>query len=406
MELPSFLQFIFLCTVVCSVSAADSTVSVQIGGFATVIGYTQTNPDGFAFYGIPYAQPPTGQNRFAPTQRKDPSGRILAFHFGAACHQAATAGSYDEDCLFLNIWTPKMSNFTNNKYPVLFWIHGGGFVIGSGNLDTEGILKNLVSRGIIVVSINYRLGAFGFFSSRDSAAPGNMGMLDQIEALNWVKRYISYFGGDPNAVTIDGESAGGESVSLLTLSPLTNGLFIRAIVESGSAFSPGVISYSDTQTDTSKQAAVKLNCITAAQWDSHSQALITSMLQCLRQKTVADIETFWGGWDGWERWGPVGDHNVFPDRLENLALKRGPIPVIIGNCKDEWLNTYKDPLQHDPTFAAKFTRQSQIDELLQHYELNFYNNSAIVRQQAQATYIDNKPYADQDHVSWIVDNIQ
>uniref|UniRef100_A0A914XBU4 Carboxylesterase type B domain-containing protein n=1 Tax=Plectus sambesii TaxID=2011161 RepID=A0A914XBU4_9BILA len=108
---------------------ADPTITVPIGSIATIIGYQQANPDGFVFYGIPYAQPPTGQMRFAPTQRKDPAGGVLAFHFGSSCIQEGQ-GNLDEDCLYLNIWTPKMDNFTANKYPVLFYIHGGGFVVG------------------------------------------------------------------------------------------------------------------------------------------------------------------------------------------------------------------------------------------------------------------------------------
>uniref|UniRef100_A0A914ULW7 Carboxylesterase type B domain-containing protein n=1 Tax=Plectus sambesii TaxID=2011161 RepID=A0A914ULW7_9BILA len=127
---------------------------------------------------------------------------------------------------------------------------------------------------------------------------------------------------------------------------------------------------------------------------------------CLRSISVSEIQTAWGGWDGLHRWAPVGDNYVFPDHVENLVLKRGPMPLLIGNCKDEQLLRYMDQLQQDPHFLNEWTRQSTAQHFSSLFELKFYNNSALVRQQGLDAYVNSLPYADQDHVSWVLDSIQ
>ena len=140
-----------------------------------------------------------------------------------------------EDCLYLNIYTPARGGSVG-LLPVMVWIHGGGYFLGSGSTYNGTRLAR--QGGVVVVTINYRLGVFGFLSTEDSAMPGNYGLLDQIEALKWVRDNIANFGGDPNSVTIFGESAGSSSVSLLIISPLAKGLFHRAIMESGVSLAP------------------------------------------------------------------------------------------------------------------------------------------------------------------------
>ena len=161
-----------------------------------------------------------------------------------------------EDCLYLNIWTPAKS--ADDRLPVMVWIHGGGFDHGTGaasGYDGE----NLASKGAVVVTINYRVGVFGFLALPELTAEsphhasGNYGLLDQIAALEWVQRNIAAFGGDPTRVTIFGESAGAESVSVLMASPLARGLFTRAIAESGGAFGP-LPSLADAEKDGEKLA--------------------------------------------------------------------------------------------------------------------------------------------------------
>ncbi len=195
--------------------------------------------DGIGIYrGIPYAEPPLGELRFAPPQDIKPwTDELDCTAFGdIALQDAAGPGlTMSEDCLTLNVWTP--TNSADEKLPVYVWIHGGGFAIGSGaEPDYDG--ANFAKEGIVTVTINYRLNALGFFASRHTynkyGTTGNWGLLDQIKALEWINANIGAFGGDKNNITIGGESAGSYSVSALITSPLAEGLFQRAIMESGS----------------------------------------------------------------------------------------------------------------------------------------------------------------------------
>jgi para-nitrobenzyl esterase len=205
--------------------------------------------DGVAsFKGIPFAAPPTGDLRWRPPQPAAKwTGVRQAANFGADCMQrrfgpppapgAPPAPAPAEDCLFLNVWRPASATSTA-KLPVMVWIHGGGFVGGSGASPfTSGV--QLAEQGVLLVSFNYRLGRFGFFafpalrSERPDETKGNYAYMDQIAALQWVKRNIAAFGGDPNNVTIFGFSAGGVSVHSLLASPMARGLFQKAIAESG-----------------------------------------------------------------------------------------------------------------------------------------------------------------------------
>lgn len=193
-----------------------------------------------AFLGIPYAAPPVGDLRWKPPQAVNkwtPTRKASAF--GASCAQADASWTRNynssEDCLFLNVWTTQLSAKSN--LPVMVWIHGGGNRNGRG--DDPPLGPVFARRGVVVVSINYRLGPFGFFAhpalTAESShhASGEYGVLDQIAALEWVRRNISQFGGDPEQVTIWGESAGAADACLLIASPLAAGLFQRAILESG-----------------------------------------------------------------------------------------------------------------------------------------------------------------------------
>lgn len=198
------------------------------------------------FRGIPFARSPVGALRFQAPQRSEPWPGIRdASAFGASAMQNASfmgpllgidVGAMAEDCLFLNVWTPACDNA---RRPVLVWIHGGAFVLGAGSQSLYNG-ESLARRGdVVVVTINYRLGSLGFLNLRDvcgDAMPacGNEGLLDQIAALEWVRDEIATFGGDPSNVTIFGESAGSISVATLLGVPRANGLFRRAILQSGS----------------------------------------------------------------------------------------------------------------------------------------------------------------------------
>jgi para-nitrobenzyl esterase len=233
----------------------DAATSTPEGGAGSPLvtiasGMVQGHPDGSvaAFLGIPYAKPPTGALRWAPPQKPDPWTTVLdAATFGKRCAQNAnttlqTTGSTDEDCLYLNVWTP---NTAASKLPVMVWIHGGGNTGGSasdplpfgdaGQFLYDG--AHIAANGVVVVSLNYRLGIFGFFAhpglAGEGSHAGNQGLWDQRFAMQWVQDNIAKFGGDPTNVTIFGESAGSLDVCMHVASPQTPPLFARAISESG-----------------------------------------------------------------------------------------------------------------------------------------------------------------------------
>lgn len=198
------------------------------------------------FKGIPYAAPPVGDLRWkAPQPAAAWQGTRQAVNFESACMQPGNpftdvpGQTRSEDCLYLNVWSP--ATHQDDDLPVLVWIHGGGFSFGStAQAMFDG--TELAKKGVVFVSMAYRLGPFGFFAHPELSAEtehngsGNYGLLDQIAALQWVQDNIRQFGGNPDNVTIMGESAGAISVSLLVASPLTRGLFHKAIAESGASF--------------------------------------------------------------------------------------------------------------------------------------------------------------------------
>ena len=224
-----------------------------------IAGIPASDPRVTVYKGVPFAAPPVGDLRWRPPQpAKDWDGVLQADRFAPISMQA-TPGLGDpnalynkewhvdsnipmsEDCLYLNIWTPAKS--TDEKLPVMFWIFGGGFQVGyTSEMEFDG--ERIARRGVILVSVNYRLNVFGFFSHPELTAenpdgPANLGLLDQLAGLRWVKENIEAFGGDPNNVTIFGQSAGAGSVMSHLTSPMSKGFFHKAIPQSGGGLTPG-----------------------------------------------------------------------------------------------------------------------------------------------------------------------
>ncbi|OCT84561.1 hypothetical protein XELAEV_18022714mg [Xenopus laevis] len=206
-----------------------------------------------AFMGVPFAKPPTGPLRYAEPQPPEPwssvkeatapppmclQNPIIMEHSVTIFKANAVLPPILEDCLYLNIFTPA-DREKNSKLPVMVFIHGGGLAIGYASLYDGSALS--AYENIVMVSIQYRLGPLGFFSTGDKEVQANLGLLDQVAAFQWVQENIKEFGGDPQSVTIFGESAGGLSVSAHILSPLSKGLFHRAIAESGVAIFPNLM---------------------------------------------------------------------------------------------------------------------------------------------------------------------
>lgn len=245
------MKAILTAAVLAAASLAATTASAEVTTAAVTGGKVQgLAARGVAsFKGIPFAAPPVGALRWrSPEAVKPWSGVKPATAFAPGCMQDQAAfaqlgiakTAVSEDCLYLNVWTPART--AGDKLPVMVWIYGGAFTSGATSIPTyDG--TNLAKRGVIVVSLAYRVGPFGFLAtpelSRESGhGSGNYGLEDQIAGLKWVRDNIAAFGGDPSRVTIFGESAGGIAVSMLAESPLARGLFQRAISESGGNFGP------------------------------------------------------------------------------------------------------------------------------------------------------------------------
>lgn len=246
-----FIYAVLLFCISLNASTAHASTSLDNCNTAvdTASGEVVGIPSGqsCAYKGIAYAQPPVGDLRWAPTQRPIRSAnKIVASQFGNVCPQALKGS---EDCLYLNIWKPREKQSSNAPFPVMLWIHGGANIVGSGSEPMyEG--KNLaVGEDVIVVTFNYRLGIFGFYGheeltnnqvrstgyfSEESVkdARGNYGLMDQISALKWVKENIQQFGGDPDNITLFGESAGAWAICHMLTSPEAEGLFHKAILQS------------------------------------------------------------------------------------------------------------------------------------------------------------------------------
>ena len=218
-----------------------------------------------AFLGIPYAEPPTGTRRFRKTVMKtNLTAPFKAQKLGPACPQdlfimdgwVPGRKFMDEDCLTINVYVPNKGNSPGN-FSVMVWIYGGAFVIGQSSIYSAENLT-LVS-DTIVVTFNYRVSAFGFLSTNSSRYPGNLGLWDQLLALQWIQAHIADFGGDPNRITVFGNSAGASSILLHSLYPGSKGLFHRLIAQSGSPICPW--SFQTDPAIYARRFANKLGCM-------------------------------------------------------------------------------------------------------------------------------------------------
>uniref|UniRef100_A0A3P9NBZ7 Neuroligin 3a n=1 Tax=Poecilia reticulata TaxID=8081 RepID=A0A3P9NBZ7_POERE len=282
------------------------------------------------YLGVPYAAPPVGEKRFMPPEPPSSwSGIKNATHFAPVCPQnihnavpeimmpiwftfnldIVTTYIQDqhEDCLYLNIYVPTEDDIRDTgAKPVMVYIHGGSYMEGTGNMIDGSVLASYGN--VIVITLNYRVGVLGFLSTGDQAAKGNYGLLDQIQALRWISENIGFFGGDSNRITVFGSGIGASCVSLLTLSHHSEGLFHRAIIQSGSALSSWAVNYQPVKY--TRLLAEKVGC----------NVLDTSdMVDCLRKKSSRElVEQDIQPARYHVAFGPVIDGDVIPDDPEIL----------------------------------------------------------------------------------------
>jgi para-nitrobenzyl esterase len=334
------LAFVGIVQALCA-----ATVQLDSG---MISGASGTSAEVQVYKGIPYAAPPIGVLRWRePQPAAHWDGVRKADQFGAMCTQAAFRGAgpsgkpptSSEDCLFLNVWTAATS--ANDRRPVMVWIHPGGYQTGSGStpgFDGEGLAK----KGVVLVTINYRLGVFGFFShpeltkESEHHASGNYALMDQAAALRWVQKNIAAFGGDPQRVMVFGDSAGSSSISNLMGSPRVKGLFQRATGESGAWMG---LSLTPTRPlAEAEQAGVKI-----------AETLHAQTLDALRATSAEDLLK--AGRAG----GPVIDGWFLPEDVGTIFAegKQNDVPLLVGSNKDE--GTFF--LQ--PTTAEKFIERTR-----------------------------------------------
>lgn len=339
-----FLPF----TIASQVCHASEPISLEVSaGNEILIGhYADQTKNVAAFKGIPYAAPPINQRRWQAPEKPQPRpGKQLATHFADACFQdnyntqwyqkvgkafgaspeIFTDPTFSEDCLYLNVWTPSLHK--DQKLPVMVWIHGGSNKAG-WSYEANYIGAKLAQQGqVIVVSIAYRLGVFGFFSHPEltqSTAPANFGLLDQIEALNWINKNIEQFGGDSSNITLFGESAGAANIGNLILSPLADGLFQRAISQSG-GFQLSNNADLKSQQTFGHDLANSLDMT-----DSSLSMLKKTSAKILFNKAKQDFSEYY--------YGAAVDGHVLSDTALNLLFKtRLKVDLLIGSNQDEWL---------------------------------------------------------------------
>nr|XP_020730845.1 neuroligin-4, X-linked [Odocoileus virginianus texanus] len=315
------------------------------------------------YLGVPYASPPTGERRFQPPEPPSSwTGVRNATQFAAVCPQHLDERSLlhdmlpvwftanldtlmtyvqdqNEDCLYLNIYVPTEDDIhdQNSKKPVMVYIHGGSYMEGTGNMVDGSILASYGN--VIVITINYRLGILGFLSTGDQAAKGNYGLLDQIQALRWIEENVGAFGGDPKRVTIFGSGAGASCVSLLTLSHYSEGLFQKAIIQSGTALSSWAVNYQPAKY--TRILADKVGC---------NMLDTTDMVECLRDKNYRELiqQTITPA-TYHISFGPVIDGDVIPDDPQ-ILMEQGEFlnyDIMLGVNQGEGLKFVDGIVDHE-----------------------------------------------------------
>jgi para-nitrobenzyl esterase len=365
-------------------AAAHAAPTVQFSDGAVegmrvpAFGRSQRLPTVQVFRGIPYAAPPVGEFRWREPQpvARWPGVRP-ARQFGPRCMQVKSskrdtrANAMSEDCLYLNVWTPDTRE--DRKLPVLVYFHGGGFVAGDGS-EARYDGANLASRGVVVVTVNYRLGAFGFLALPEAAsesshgATGNYGLLDQAAALRWVRNNIGKFGGDPDQVTIAGNSAGSISVSAHMASPQSRGLFARAIGESGAAFGPvGFV-----KREQAEQRATQFAAMLGGSALQQLRAVPAErVLAAAKTKSAASL--FWPNVDG----------HFLTETPESVysAGQQAPVPLMLGsNSQEAHFTTLLGEAAPTPeNWRRKVTEMfpERAEEVLAHYPGN--DNDEVMR---------------------------
>ncbi|XP_021960157.2 acetylcholinesterase isoform X2 [Folsomia candida] len=333
----------------------SSTVMTTTGALRG-LKKTVLEKDVHLFYGVPFAKPPLGPLRFKKPVPIEPwNGTLNAIHQPDTCYQEVFVAfpgfrgevtwtpntNISENCLYMNIWAPKHpakkhGDPNKRKMPILVWIYGGGYVSGTATLDIYNADILAAENNVIVVVPQYRVGAFGFLYFGQEEAPGNMGLYDQTVAMQWIKDNAASFGGDPNSITVFGESAGGSSVTIHLLSPISRHLIDRGIIQSGTINAPWSMHTGEKARQIAEKLVEDCNCTNP---DGSSMNTVQK-IECLRDLPAAVIsKTQWNSYAKILQFfsAPTIDGEFIPrDPMEMLAkgdFKK--VPLLIGSNHDE-----------------------------------------------------------------------
>ncbi|XP_031232320.1 neuroligin-1 isoform X7 [Mastomys coucha] len=354
------------------------------------------------FLGVPYAAPPTGEHRFQPPEPPSPWSDIRnATQFAPVCPQNIIDGrlpevmlpvwftnnldvvsSYvqdqSEDCLYLNIYVPTEDDIRDSggPKPVMVYIHGGSYMEGTGNLYDGSVLASYGN--VIVITVNYRLGVLGFLSTGDQAAKGNYGLLDLIQALRWTSENIGFFGGDPLRITVFGSGAGGSCVNLLTLSHYSEGLFQRAIAQSGTALSSWAVSFQPAKY--ARILATKVGC---------NVSDTVELVECLQKKPYKELVDQDVQPARYHiAFGPVIDGDVIPDDPQ-ILMEQGEFlnyDIMLGVNQGEGLKFVENIVDSDDGVSA-----SDFDFAVSNFVDNLYGypeGKDVLRETIKFMYTD------------------
>jgi para-nitrobenzyl esterase len=369
---------------------ASSTSPVVETTAGKVRGYTAKGI--LTFKGIPYAGSTAGPNRFMPPRKLQPWAALRSsMYYGQVCPQGARAGwkndeesfmfEWDdgqpgEDCLRVNVWTPGADN---RKRPVMVWLHGGGFSAGSGQELKAYFGESIARRGdVVLVSLNHRLNVFGYLDlskyGEEYASSANVGMLDLVVALEWVRDNISNFGGDPGNVTIFGQSGGGSKVSTLMAMPAAKGLFHKAAIESGSSLRQSTPEYSE------KLAAALLNVLglRPSQVSKLRDVPFEKLAQAQQEALLKTVLQNGGGWR------PVPNGRILPTQPFDPVAPAisASVPLLVGTVLNEQTHGINHPEYEDMT----------MDEVLRRARERFHDRAQVVIAAYQRLHPKAKPF--------------
>nr|XP_006818593.1 PREDICTED: cholinesterase-like [Saccoglossus kowalevskii] len=377
----------------------------QFTGVARLFSHDDLEGDWLVhvYMGIPYAEPPIGELRFQPPKAKVPVGDWDATYFREVCPQLSLpvfeSQATDENCLYLNIFVPQSSEAVASKKAVVIWMHGGAFYISSGSApEHDGTVMSALGN-IIVVTINYRLGPLGFLSTGDEVATGNYGLLDQRQAIIWVRENIEAFGGDIDRITVMGESAGAASIGLHLLSHGSRGLFKRAIMQSGSGHSPWAIVPSS---EVARKRSFALGELVGCSHTTTSQ-----LIQCLRQvpaDSLVQAQLLVTNKTGEAKnaiaFTPIVDGVFLADTPTNLFEQKNPVnqaDILIGSNADEGTMSLLFMFPHLSNITNPVINHTIFDHVTP--QIIYNNHNSLILESIKFMYTDWNT-ADSEHTNY------